>query len=182
MGNAAGAFTPEPSADYGRPRCSALLACASRERGLSLAQTCRQAGEASRCAFTGGADGMNSRFRKKRRGRKTAGCSMSEPIILIPLDGSERALAALPVAKVLGEIERATLRIFHVADHKPAADELLSRLRLESSGARRLHDRRPRWRTGRGNSAGRGGDQAAIDRHVHAHRAPSGERCWEARR
>ena len=32
---------------------------------------------------------------------------MSEPVILVPLDGSEQALAALPVAKVLGEIERA---------------------------------------------------------------------------
>ena len=56
---------------------------------------------------------------------------MSEPIILIPLDGSERALAALPVAKVLGDVERASLRIFHVADRRPAAGELPPTLRLE---------------------------------------------------
>ena len=28
---------------------------------------------------------------------------MSEPVILVPLDGSKQALAALPVARVLGE-------------------------------------------------------------------------------
>ena len=56
---------------------------------------------------------------------------MSEPIILIPLDGSEHALAALPVAKVLGDVERASLRIFHVADRRPAAGELPPTLRLE---------------------------------------------------
>ena len=34
---------------------------------------------------------------------------MSEPVILVPLDGTKQALAALPVAMVLGEIERAAL-------------------------------------------------------------------------
>ena len=56
---------------------------------------------------------------------------MSEPIILVPLDGSEHTLAALPVAKVLGDVERASLRIFHVADRRPAAGELPLTLRLE---------------------------------------------------
>jgi hypothetical protein len=32
---------------------------------------------------------------------------MSQPLILIPLDGTKQALAALPVATVIGEIERA---------------------------------------------------------------------------
>lgn len=45
---------------------------------------------------------------------------MSEPVILVPLDGSEQALAALPVAKVLSEIERAALHILHVGEHGPA--------------------------------------------------------------
>ena len=53
---------------------------------------------------------------------------MSEPVILVPLDGSEQALAALPVAKVLGEIERAALHILHVGEHEPAGEELRSRL------------------------------------------------------
>lgn len=53
---------------------------------------------------------------------------MSQPIILVPLDGSEQALSALPVAKVLGEIERAVLHILHVGEHEPAGEDLRSRL------------------------------------------------------
>ena len=52
---------------------------------------------------------------------------MSEPVILVPLDGSEQALAALPVAKVLGEIERMALHILHVGERAPGA-ELRDRL------------------------------------------------------
>jgi len=55
---------------------------------------------------------------------------MSEASILVPLDGSERALAALPVARVLGETERAVLRIVHVGERKPPDAGLLERLRL----------------------------------------------------
>jgi nucleotide-binding universal stress UspA family protein len=58
---------------------------------------------------------------------------MSEPIILVPLDGSKQALAALPVAKALGEIERAALHILHVGEHELAGDELRSRLGREAS-------------------------------------------------
>jgi nucleotide-binding universal stress UspA family protein len=54
---------------------------------------------------------------------------MSEPVILVPLDGSEQALSAVPVAKVLGEIERATLHILHVGEHALAGEELRSQLR-----------------------------------------------------
>jgi nucleotide-binding universal stress UspA family protein len=57
---------------------------------------------------------------------------MSEAVILVPLDGSERALAVLPVAKVLGEIERAALHIVHVGKRKLPDAELLRRLRLEA--------------------------------------------------
>lgn len=53
---------------------------------------------------------------------------MSAPFILVPLDGSEQALAALPVAKVLGEIERVALHILHVGERKPAHAELRNRL------------------------------------------------------
>jgi nucleotide-binding universal stress UspA family protein len=55
---------------------------------------------------------------------------MNEPVILVPLDGSEAALAALPVAKVFAEIEQATLRLVHIAGSQPLEPELLSRLRL----------------------------------------------------
>lgn len=57
---------------------------------------------------------------------------MSEPVILVPLDGSKQALAALPVAKVLGEIERATLHILHVGEHERAGEDLRSRLGREA--------------------------------------------------
>ena len=57
---------------------------------------------------------------------------MSKPIILVPLDGSKQALAALPVAKVLGDIERAALHILHVGEHKLTAEELRSRLGREA--------------------------------------------------
>jgi nucleotide-binding universal stress UspA family protein len=53
---------------------------------------------------------------------------VSQPVILVPLDGSKQALSALPVAKVLGEIERATFHILHVGEHKLTAEELRSRL------------------------------------------------------
>ncbi|MGC2823410.1 MAG: universal stress protein [Pseudolabrys sp.] len=53
---------------------------------------------------------------------------MSEPVILVPLDGSKQALSALPVAKVLGEIERAAIHILYIGDHELAAEELRSRL------------------------------------------------------
>ena len=53
---------------------------------------------------------------------------MSEPVVLVPLDGSQLALAALPVAKVLGEIEHAPLHILHVGVSKPAGEEFRSRL------------------------------------------------------
>ena len=57
---------------------------------------------------------------------------MSEPVILVPLDGSKQALAALPVAKVLGELERAALRILHVGEHELPCEELRSRLGHEA--------------------------------------------------
>src|SRR5512137_2085715 len=57
---------------------------------------------------------------------------MSQPVILVPLDGSKQALSALPVAKVLGELERATLHILHVGEHKLTAEQLRSRLGREA--------------------------------------------------
>ncbi len=53
---------------------------------------------------------------------------MSEPVILVPLDGTKQALAALPVARVLADIERAALYILHVGERQLPAEELRSRL------------------------------------------------------
>ena len=55
---------------------------------------------------------------------------MSAPVILVPLDGSEAAMAALPVAKVLSRIEQSTLRLVHVAEKEPPEVELVNRLTL----------------------------------------------------
>ena len=96
---------------------------------------------------------------------------MSEPVILVPLDGSKQALAALPVAKVLGEIERAALHILYVGEL--AGEEMRNRLGREA--ARRFYHRGPRWNAGGGNSTCRGGDKAASDRHVQAQWYRAGE-------
>ena len=48
--------------------------------------------------------------------------------ILVPLDGSEEGLAALPVAKVLGKIHQASLCLAHVAEKEPADPGLVRRL------------------------------------------------------
>ncbi len=54
---------------------------------------------------------------------------MKPPAILVPLDGSEGALAALPVARVLSKIHQSSLYLAHVADKEPADPELVSRLK-----------------------------------------------------
>lgn len=61
---------------------------------------------------------------------------MSEPIIVVPLDGSEHALAVLPVAKALSEIGGGTLHILHVAEGKPPPLELLERMGLAPADVR----------------------------------------------
>lgn len=52
---------------------------------------------------------------------------MSEPVILVPLDGTKQALAALPVARALSAIERTALHILHVSEHTQE-EELRNRL------------------------------------------------------
>jgi nucleotide-binding universal stress UspA family protein len=54
---------------------------------------------------------------------------MTPQAILVPLDGSEDALAALPVAKVLAKIHQSSLCLAHVAEKEPADPELVSRLK-----------------------------------------------------
>ena len=103
---------------------------------------------------------------------------MSEPVILVPLDGSEHALAALPVAKVLGEIERVSVHILHVSEHELTGEEST---RTGGCGPRGLYNRGPSRNAGVANPAGRAGHEAATDRHAGT-AAPSGERCWAARR
>ena len=126
---------------------------------------------------------------------------MSEPVILVPLDGSEQALAALPVAKVLGEIERAALHILHVGEHELPDEELRSRLgreapvldgftidaRIGTPAAEILHaagEIKPRLivmckHSGaeRGKDAGPHGDESAPRRSLSCGAGPAGARC-----
>jgi nucleotide-binding universal stress UspA family protein len=55
---------------------------------------------------------------------------VSDAVILLPLDGSERALAALLVSRAFSELDGAPLRIIHVSAHAPQPTELLERLGL----------------------------------------------------
>lgn len=53
---------------------------------------------------------------------------MTGAAILLPLDGSQAALRALPVARVFSALEDVPLRILHVSDRAPAPAELAERL------------------------------------------------------
>jgi nucleotide-binding universal stress UspA family protein len=56
--------------------------------------------------------------------------------VVIPLDGSEPALVALPVAKRLAELEDATLHLVHVAREIAPPEEVLARIGLRSADLR----------------------------------------------
>jgi nucleotide-binding universal stress UspA family protein len=63
---------------------------------------------------------------------------MRPPAILVPLDGSESALAALPVAKVLSNLHQSSLCLAHVAEKEPADPELVNRLDRWAQGLDRV--------------------------------------------
>ena len=73
MGNAAGGIHAAALGGLWQAAVFGFAGLRLCERGPSITQTCRQAGAACRCAFSGGADGTNSRFRKVRRRRKASG-------------------------------------------------------------------------------------------------------------
>jgi nucleotide-binding universal stress UspA family protein len=56
--------------------------------------------------------------------------------VIVPLDGSEQALSALPVAKAFADHLRATLQIVHVAERDLPPLELITRLGLEPEDVR----------------------------------------------
>jgi nucleotide-binding universal stress UspA family protein len=58
---------------------------------------------------------------------------MTGSAILLPLDGSQAALNALPVAKVFAALEDAPVRILHVADRMPRLAELARQLGVPPS-------------------------------------------------
>ena len=87
---------------------------------------------------------------------------MQESMILLPLDGSKAALAALPVANVLSSLKRAPLRILHVTEQAPPPlDELASRLGVSPATLRNASIE------ARGGEAADSILQAAQERRAH---------------
>ena len=58
------------------------------------------------------------------------------PLILVPLDGSAEAKAALPAARLVASIAQATIHVVHAADHPLSQDELLRRMDLRPEETR----------------------------------------------
>ncbi|HEX7049437.1 MAG TPA: universal stress protein [Longimicrobiales bacterium] len=71
----------------------------------------------------------------RRRAEDVAG--PPAPTVLVPLDGSASATAALPVARTLAGLLRATLHVIHVAPQPIPEAEIPERLRLSPE---QLHD------------------------------------------
>lgn len=55
---------------------------------------------------------------------------MTTPKLVVPLDGTEQALSALPIAKHLAELEHATVHFVSVADEVLPPDRMLAKLGL----------------------------------------------------
>ena len=60
------------------------------------------------------------------------------PTLLVPLDGSSKAVAALPVARGLAHLMGATVTLIHVGREALSPAELLNRIRLSSEDVRGL--------------------------------------------
>ena len=56
----------------------------------------------------------------------------SAKTVLVPLDGSVHATAAVPVARGLAELFHATLAVLHVSDDTLASAALVDRMKLSS--------------------------------------------------
>jgi nucleotide-binding universal stress UspA family protein len=65
-----------------------------------------------------------------RMNRRGPAMPKRAPTVLVALDGSPQALAALPVARSMAEIERATVHIVHIAEGTLSVPELLGKLGL----------------------------------------------------
>lgn len=63
---------------------------------------------------------------------------MSPPTIVVPLDGSLRALAALPIASRLAELEGATVHLVHVTRDVSPPAEILERMGVADTELRGL--------------------------------------------
>ena len=62
----------------------------------------------------------------------------SAKTVLVPLDGSAHATAAMPVARALAELLHATVAVLHVTDDALAAAALVERMKLSCEDVRGL--------------------------------------------
>ncbi len=60
------------------------------------------------------------------------------PVLLVPLDGSFAALAALPVARSLAHVMAGSVMVVHVTDETLSSPELLRRVKLTNADSRML--------------------------------------------
>lgn len=60
------------------------------------------------------------------------------PLVLVPLDGSEEAKTALPVARVVAQASHASIQVIHAADRPLSHDELVERVGLRREEMRGL--------------------------------------------
>jgi nucleotide-binding universal stress UspA family protein len=61
---------------------------------------------------------------------------MTDPVVLVPLDGSKNALCALPIARILADLEKAPVRILHVSEEIGPLSKTAESLRLEAADLR----------------------------------------------
>jgi nucleotide-binding universal stress UspA family protein len=61
---------------------------------------------------------------------------MTDAVVLVPLDGSKHALGALPIARRLAELARASVRILHVTEEIGPLDKTGASLGLEPADLR----------------------------------------------
>jgi nucleotide-binding universal stress UspA family protein len=79
-----------------------------------------------------------SELSRSTRQKKSAAQRRDQvPLVLVPLDGTAHALAALPVARALAQLTRATIHLVYIAEPTLPAHEALHKLGL---GAHRVRD------------------------------------------
>ncbi len=69
-------------------------------------------------------------MRPEATGSASRAATAAEPCVIVPLDGTREALAALPVARVLAALEGATVQIVHVSERDLSPRDLLERVGL----------------------------------------------------
>ena len=177
MGNAVGGVHVGALGGPWQAGCSASLAALHR-RGPSIAATCGKLRSLSmrfqwRGRWHEAVTLPESDAQRRRRGM------IDEPVNRPSSSTAGKALAALPVAKVLGEIERA-VRVSCTSANIASGCRAARAAQARSSDARRPHGRGSHRGAGGGNSACRG-RMEPRHRHVHTHRRQVGKDAGVAR-